>query len=57
MDFVLEFLKTARKHDFIFVIVDRFFKMTHFIPRSRSIDASHMDKLFCKGIVRLYDHV
>ena len=53
MDLVLGMPKTVRKHVFIFVVVDIFSNMAHFISYSRSTDASHMTKLFFKEIVRL----
>jgi len=55
VDLVLALSKTARKHDSIFVVVDSFSKMAHFIPCSLSINVSHMVKLFFKEIVRLHD--
>ena len=53
MEFVLGLPKTARKHESIFVVVDKFSKMAHFILCSRSTDDSHMAKLLFKEIIRL----
>jgi len=54
MDFVLRLPKTSKGRDFIFVVVDHFFKMAHFIPCNEVDHLCYIVNIFFKEVVQLH---
>ena len=54
MNFVVKLLVTGRKHDLVWVVVDRLTKSVHFLPMKTDYSLEKMVELYIREIVRLH---
>ena len=54
MDFVVGLPMTRRKHDSIWVVVDRLTKSAHFLPVRTDYSLDKLAELYIREIVRLH---
>ena len=54
MDFITDLLKSKKKNDFIFIVVDKLSKATHFIPVKSTYKAVHIINIFLKEMFRFH---
>ena len=54
MDFITSLPKSKKQNDSIFVVVDKFSKVAHFIPVKSTYKAVHIADIFLKETFRLH---
>nr|GEV13226.1 putative nucleotidyltransferase, ribonuclease H [Tanacetum cinerariifolium] len=54
MDFVIGLPRTQRRHDAIWVVVDRLTKSAHFLPIRKDYSVSRLAEIFQQEIIRLH---